>query len=145
MKNKYSLLVLVLTLFLAIRPAHGQDNLRDKINSQRIAFLTSRINLTPEEAQKFWPVYNVYYEKRLAIWDEKEQILKKFKEKTMADAEMDAALVKYSQLLKNDGILMEEFTKKFRQILSPKKVIKLYVAQDEFTKYLLQQIKERNK
>lgn len=32
----------------------------DKIESLRIAFISERLNLTPEEAQKFWPVYNQY-------------------------------------------------------------------------------------
>lgn len=32
----------------------------DKIESLRIAFISERLNLTPEEAQKFWPVYNLY-------------------------------------------------------------------------------------
>lgn len=31
-----------------------------KIESLRIAFISERLNLTPEEAQKFWPVYNQY-------------------------------------------------------------------------------------
>ncbi len=33
----------------------------DKIESLRIAFISQRLNLTPEEAQKFWPVYNQYH------------------------------------------------------------------------------------
>lgn len=32
----------------------------DKIESLRIAFISQHLNLTPEEAQKFWPVYNAY-------------------------------------------------------------------------------------
>ena len=31
---------------------------KDQIVSQKIAFFTKFLDLTPEEAQKFWPVYN---------------------------------------------------------------------------------------
>jgi Spy/CpxP family protein refolding chaperone len=35
----------------------GNDN---AIESLKIAFLTKQLDLTPDEAQKFWPVYNQY-------------------------------------------------------------------------------------
>jgi predicted O-linked N-acetylglucosamine transferase (SPINDLY family) len=37
---------------------------REKIESQRIAFITQELDLTPAEAQAFWPVYNEYDKKR---------------------------------------------------------------------------------
>ncbi|HWB63743.1 MAG TPA: hypothetical protein VG603_09555 [Chitinophagales bacterium] len=32
----------------------------DRIEALRVAYITQQLNLTPEEAQKFWPVYNAY-------------------------------------------------------------------------------------
>lgn len=40
-------------------PMQG-DGKGDRIEALRIAFISQRLNLTPEEAQKFWPVYNQY-------------------------------------------------------------------------------------
>lgn len=31
-----------------------------RLKSYQIAFLTKKLNLTPEEAQRFWPVFNKY-------------------------------------------------------------------------------------
>ncbi len=39
---------------------YSQVNRRDKIEALQIAYLTDKLSLTPEEAQKFWPVYNNY-------------------------------------------------------------------------------------
>ena len=44
-------------------PALSEDRLRE-VKAQRIAFLTNRLKLTPEEAQVFWPLYNAYDEAR---------------------------------------------------------------------------------
>ena len=33
-----------------------------QLQAQRIAFLTERMNLTPDEAQQFWPLYNQFNE-----------------------------------------------------------------------------------
>ncbi len=40
-------------------PADGGDK-GEKIEALRIAFITQELQLTPQEAQKFWPVYNQY-------------------------------------------------------------------------------------
>ncbi|MCB0665633.1 MAG: hypothetical protein KDC80_07420, partial [Saprospiraceae bacterium] len=31
---------------------------QERIEAQRVAFITQRVNLSPEEAQQFWPIYN---------------------------------------------------------------------------------------
>jgi hypothetical protein len=43
-------------------PQQNQNNqsAKDRIEALRIAFISQQLNLTPEEAQKFWPVYNAY-------------------------------------------------------------------------------------
>lgn len=38
----------------------AQQKSNEKIESMRVAFITNRLNLTPEESQKFWPVYNAF-------------------------------------------------------------------------------------
>jgi hypothetical protein len=38
---------------------NGQ-NQADRIEALRIAFISQQLNLTPAEAQKFWPIYNAY-------------------------------------------------------------------------------------
>ena len=38
----------------------GRGNLQERIDAQRVAFITEKVNLTPEEAQVFWPLYNRY-------------------------------------------------------------------------------------
>src|SRR6185503_11465850 len=40
---------------------------QEKIKAARIAFITERLGLTPEEAEKFWPVYREFSMKRQEI------------------------------------------------------------------------------
>ena len=40
--------------------APGAQSQHDKIEALRIAFISQQLNLSPEEAQRFWPVYNQY-------------------------------------------------------------------------------------
>ena len=59
---------LILTLFIGfagfvpLRKIHAQangGNVQD-LESLKIAFISKQLDLTPDEAQKFWPVYNQY-------------------------------------------------------------------------------------
>ncbi|MEO8765765.1 MAG: hypothetical protein ABI416_15805 [Ginsengibacter sp.] len=61
--KKYILIVLVMLGSLSgIKAQDGDgDNTRaEKIQALKIAFITNKLQLTPGEAQKFWPVYNQY-------------------------------------------------------------------------------------
>ena len=43
--------------------AERQNERKENIEAMKIGFLTKKLDLTPEEAQKFWPVYNQYSDK----------------------------------------------------------------------------------
>src|ERR1700744_3541652 len=53
------LLMLAGTQIFAQAQQGGQSQ-RDKIEALRIAFISQQLNLSPAEAQRFWPVYNGY-------------------------------------------------------------------------------------
>lgn len=65
MKNLYLLIVFItLSLFCSLPVSHAQqvhDNeIKDRIRAAEIAYLSQKLDLTPDEAQKFWPLYNQY-------------------------------------------------------------------------------------
>ncbi len=56
---------MIIALLISVAPllsliAQQEGGNEDAIESLKIAFLTKQLSLTPEEAQKFWPVYNQY-------------------------------------------------------------------------------------
>jgi hypothetical protein len=47
-----------------------------KLAGLKVAYVTNQLNLTPEEAEKFWPVYNNYIKEfRKARMEQKEDVL----------------------------------------------------------------------
>ena len=58
---KKLILLILLYAGLAI-PTIGQDDQKEagRLQAYKIVFLTKKLNLSPEEAQKFWPIYNKY-------------------------------------------------------------------------------------
>ncbi|MDE3211973.1 MAG: hypothetical protein KGM98_01965, partial [Bacteroidota bacterium] len=55
--KKYLLLLFVI---LIVPFAKTQAQNGEKIQALKIAFITQRLQLTPQEAQQFWPIYDQY-------------------------------------------------------------------------------------
>jgi hypothetical protein len=54
-------LFLLITFCFSMGLLYAQpDEIANKVEAIQIAFLTKELKLTPDEAQKFWPVYNNY-------------------------------------------------------------------------------------
>lgn len=118
------------------QPHHrcGQD-WRDRVRSERVAFLTAEMNLTPAEAEDFWPVYNRIQQERR---DAQKEIMEAYKSlealvdegvsgKAMAEA-TDRYLAAIGQKNKVCGKGYEELMK----VLPPDKVAKMFVAEERF-------------
>lgn len=138
-------LLLLTGLISGLHAQTPRTDLANKIQTQRIAFFTDRMGITSAEAQKFWPIYNEYYDKKVILMAEKNKLTKFYKENsaTMTEQDVDVTIRKYVQNMKSETALVEEYNKRFRQVLPAHKVMKLYLAEVEFKSMLLKQIKEK--
>ena len=58
--RKIIIFINIVLLCVVSATAQTKDESRDKIKALKIAYITEQLNLTTEEAQKFWPIYNLY-------------------------------------------------------------------------------------
>lgn len=146
---KYIFCLSLITL-LGVGLVNGQDSNQekaDRVKAQKIAFFTEKLSLTPVEAQRFWPVYNAYWEKKNKIITERRETMT-YCEKNlnrMSAKEIKTFADKYVGYQKQEAELLIEFNGRFQKILPVEKVMKLYLADNEFKNWLLQQIKGSGK
>lgn len=142
-------LTVTLLLVLACLSIIGQDFSRkeklDRINTQKIAFITNKLELTSAEAQQFWPVYNEFFREREILNQQKTSVNKElllYWEEYADDKKTELAdqLVQF-QL--TEAKLEVEYHNKFKNVLPIDKVIKLYVAEKQFKTFLLKQIQNQ--
>ena len=107
-----------------------------KIKAAHAAYITERLGLTPEEAEKFWPVYREYSQKRQEI----RQQLKTAREKGTSEKELlDLDLkVKQQQL-----DLEKDYSGRLQKVITPQKMMNLRQAEGDFRRLLLRQIQQR--
>lgn len=126
-------------LFSAITLAQGgeKDN-RKAIEAYRVAYMTQHLQLTPEEAQKFWPVYNQLQAELKALREEKKRKMQELKasgnQQTIADYELAHKQRELDIVKKHHASL--------KQAIPAEKVSKLYRVEGDFRNELKQRIQE---
>ena len=120
------------------------DKKREKIESQKIAFITNQLDLTSEEAQVFWPVYNEFSKEMKSLHNEKKENSKEIRKniENMSDSEIAKFLEKIFVIEQKELDVKKKYNLKFQKILSTQKVAKLYRAEREFKKELLNRIRK---
>ncbi|NOQ27594.1 MAG: hypothetical protein GQ564_19700 [Bacteroidales bacterium] len=148
MKILKSVIVLVLFVGFAF-PVIAQDSetkldREQEIKSQRIAFFTDKIGLTPEEAQIFWPIYNNYWAKKNQIISTRKEKMSFFADHSndMSNDEMIRYADQYISFEMALAELLDEYHIKFKKILPIEKVMNIYLADYEFKTFLLKKIRE---
>ena len=147
MKNKKILtgiLLLGVMIFFKSQAFSQAEPYLERIESMRIAFFTEKLALTPAEAEKFWPVFNDYTNRKEKINIERRNLYRYImrNDNFLTDKEISESLEKNLSLQKEETELIVVFNQKFLDILPPKKVLKIYLAENQFKAHILNQIKE---
>jgi len=121
-----------------------RDNMRQKIEAQKVAFITNKLDLTPEEAQSFWPLYNEYEIKRKSIQKELVDGPPPPPEKIWQMSDKEAEQMIQDYFLKGQAMLdfKIEFYEKIKTVISVKKILILFEAEKEFKRILFEKIEE---
>ena len=142
--KKVVIVLLIILVFPVIRLAAQNPNL-EKLNNYKIGFFTKRLNLTSEEAEKFWPVYNEYQGQRNQIQFEKMKLNRTFNqnESTLSDKQLEEMGDKYVDCIVQESALAVTFHKKLKTVLPPAKVIMYYQAENQYKAQLLNELQNQ--
>lgn len=150
---KTLLRIISVSILLAVSvAAFGQNNnigdfarqWQERIESEKIAFLTNEMSLTPKEAQAFWPIYNqAQKEQRDAI----EASMKAFGEldKALRDGktgnEVNALLEKYTKAIDSQDV-SSKYLKEYLKVLPAEKVAKLFLGEEKFRQSQINRLRQ---
>lgn len=95
-----------------------------KLKAYQIAFLTKKLNLTPEEAQRFWPVFNKY---------EDEIRTTRQVNKQLPEVELEEKVV----------IIRKKYFEEFSKVLNRERADRVFKADKEFKDGVRKELMER--
>lgn len=149
---KITKLLTILFFLFAIKSfaQPGMDgNKKEQIKALKIAFITEELQLTPEEATKFWPLFNSFEAKQAEI---RRQKMKSFIDRMdedavdkMSEKDASALLLQMENTEEELHQLRKKFVASLKGIIPSIKIIKLKRAEEKFNKKLLKQYRDRNR
>jgi hypothetical protein len=137
-KNMKKILIMALlalwvvpTLVLAQKTEASYD--KEKLESARVAFITNRLDLKPEQAEKFWPLFNKYNDERSQMMEQLSSLNRNSMEET-SDAKAKEIIQQrfalQQKMLDNERQFMDAITK----VITPVQAVKLSGVNREFTR-----------
>jgi Spy/CpxP family protein refolding chaperone len=140
---------IVFLLISTLSFSQGFKEKKEKVKALKVAYITEQLDLTKEEAQKFWPIYNAFDDKQAELRHEKMRaILDRFEPGNvdkLSEKEASTLLTQMEAVEESLFTLRKKFIKDLQGVLSAKKIVKLKKAEEDFNRTLLKQMKERRR
>ena len=121
----------------------AQEDYKHKVEAYKIAYLTEKLDLTTQEAEKFWPLYNEFNKKEdsIRVTQRRTMMENYSKIDELSDEELENLVDNFIIHQQKMADLHKYYHQRFKEILPIKKVAKLYAAEHEFKKILVHQLK----
>lgn len=139
-------------LLLIALPAWAQDDdlpqgsdpaVKQKIQAARVAYITDQLALTPEEAEKFWPIYREFSEKQQQLRKEYRQA-KRNPDPAKSPEQNDQSLVEMGLAIKQREVDLEkDYSSRLLKVISAQKLRNLPDTERRFRQMVLDQIQRR--
>ncbi len=153
MKKSFKTLVVFVCLIFSVlstnsvfaQKQESQDTKfsKENIESMKIAFFTKELNLSCEEAEKFWPVYNLCekerWKARNTTINSMRELSKAIKEEGKKDDEIKIITEKYYNNLLKETELSKEHYLKYLKVLPTKKAAMVRIVEEKFFRDLVKQ------
>ncbi len=150
MKNKfYPLFILFFCISVSVsisafaqkRGKGANEEMSEQLKAMRVAMITQNLNLSSDEAAKFFPIYNEYSAKRENIKRQLKQNRRGSKNQT--GAQLETSFKESFQLREQELALDRLYFDKFKKVISVEKIRELYRTERQFRRMLLKELSKR--
>jgi hypothetical protein len=125
-----------------------QQSSKEKIQAQKVAFISQDLQLSPAEAEKFWPLYNEFNSKKDEFGKTKKELEKNARKNgidQLTDKQAQELIDAELNFEQNVLDLKKEYIEKYKAVIGIIKTVKLFQSEKKFNNYLLKQLRGTNK
>lgn len=133
------LIMLTATFTEGYAQRKNEDEIR-KIQDAKIAIITNRVNLTPEQSKDFWPIYNDFSRQKRELHRSMRQLISN-KDEARSEDQVMSNLKEVQGLKQKELELEKDYQAKFLTVISAKQLVELYKAERTFNEMLIQRLK----
>lgn len=139
MKKLISILLTVSIAVAALAQPQGKPGQRghhhdfEKMRAERVAFITSEVGLTSEDAQAFWPIYNKAEEQQRELQKaEKKAYMELSKALKDGEGNVDALLDAYIKAKQANVNVHFNYAKQYKKAIGTEKTAKFFTCDEKF-------------
>lgn len=145
--KRYITFILLVALFAPLcqidaKGGRNRDEWFKKIREYKHEFIANELGLTPEQQQKFFPIYDKMEDEIFKVTNETRQLEIKVSEGNVTDLEYDNATRAISELKQKEAAIELKYLDQFKSVISSKQLFMLKKAERKFANEL---VKKRNK
>lgn len=134
------------TLFcLSLHLAQAQGGGGQRIEAAKAAMMTNRLNLTTEQSQQFWPVYNEFDAKKREIRKTLRKMADENTSLAQSDAKILANLKEGLEFKQKEVDLESEYLTKFLKVINVRQVAELYKTEQMFARLLIDRLNKKDR
>jgi hypothetical protein len=122
--------------------AQNQERL-ERIRAARIALINDRLELTPEQAEKFWPLYNEYTQQRQDLLKEYQSMRQSSEGRQLTDEESKELLNKGIRLKEKQLDLDRTYNDRLTRVITNNQILLLRRAEEDFRKMIIERLDNR--
>lgn len=115
----------------------------EKMKAHKVTFITNELDLTAEEAAKFWPVYNEMDAKLTALRQSKKSMMEGKKPGELSDEELEKLVDQHVVYKQQELDIEKEYLDRFKVILPMQKVAKLQRVDQKFHRQLIRKLSDK--
>ncbi len=143
---KKTLFIIFISFFTLNVFSQPKDEHLEKIKAQKVAFFTEKMELSCETSQKFWPLYNEFFNKKDVLYSQIRRLRSDLNSKmeSLTEQQKVEALNLILKLKIEGAELEATYHKRFATILSTNQLILLYQAEHEFRKKMIDQVNSQS-
>lgn len=122
------IVVICFVVFAGIGVVKGQEDRFKQIEAAKIAYITKELELSPNEAERFFPIYNQYQREMRFLLNRKRQ-----KDNHKGEIETDAEIVE----------LKKRYREQFVPVINKQRASRFFEVEREFREELMKVMKHR--
>jgi hypothetical protein len=117
-------------------PPSADPEVSARIDAARAAYITQRLGLTTEEAERFWPIYREFAGKR-------QELRQRYRDARRQGADEKELVDLGLQIRQQELDLEKDYSGRMMKVIPAQKLVRLRHAEQEFTRIILRQIQQR--
>lgn len=132
----YCLILLSFTAFAQKKPHPRPDF--EKVKAAKIGMITERLQLSEKQAEKFWPIYNEFDDKRRENFMAMRRLMHQSKDEGITNDQKNELLNQTMELRENQVKIEKEYKDKFLKVISTQQFFDLLDTEKEFHRMIIE-------